>query len=93
METPQLFGMHPNAEIGYLTASATNMFNTILSLTGGIGGGSGGGDGDEVVKDKDTIVRETIEVGRPPHLTPPRALTRRAHTPPFRSTGSARALA
>ena len=37
-EAPVLFGLHPNAEIGYLTAMADSMFETILSLQGGSGG-------------------------------------------------------
>ena len=39
-----MFGLHPNAEIGYLTLTADNMFETILSLQGGdISGGSESG--------------------------------------------------
>ena len=45
-ESPPLFGLHPNAEIGYLTSSTANLFSTIVSLGGG--GGSGGGAGDVV---------------------------------------------
>jgi dynein heavy chain len=41
-EAPVLFGLHPNAEIGYLTAMAEDMFVTILSLQGSSGGGGGG---------------------------------------------------
>jgi dynein heavy chain len=48
-ESPILFGLHPNAEIGYLTSSTDNLFFKILSMSGG-GGGSGGGKGD-IVKD------------------------------------------
>ncbi len=39
-ESPQMFGMHPNAEIGYLTAQCEQLFNTILEVKGG--GSSGG---------------------------------------------------
>ena len=39
-EAPVMFGLHPNAEIGYLTSTADNMFETIVSLQGGdISGG------------------------------------------------------
>ena len=48
-ESPPLFGLHPNAEIGYLTSMTENLFFKILSIGGG-GGDSGGGGGD-VVKD------------------------------------------
>ena len=36
-ETPQMFGMHPNAEIRFLTNQAENIFNTILAVGGGGG--------------------------------------------------------
>jgi dynein heavy chain len=47
-ESPPMFGLHPNAEIGYLTAFADDLFGTILSLGGGGGGGAGGGGGSAV---------------------------------------------
>jgi dynein heavy chain, axonemal len=31
-EVPQMFGMHPNAEIGYLTLNSEVLFDTILSV-------------------------------------------------------------
>ena len=39
-----MFGMHPNAEIGYLTAQCDTIFDTIMSIQGGSGAGSGSGD-------------------------------------------------
>jgi dynein heavy chain len=45
-ESPVLFGLHPNAEIGYLETMTGNIFNTILN----IGGGGGAGGGNDVVK-------------------------------------------
>ncbi|KAF4733564.1 hypothetical protein FOZ62_017846 [Perkinsus olseni] len=41
-EAPQMFGLHPNAEIGYLTTQGAATFQTILELQGGSGGGSSG---------------------------------------------------
>jgi dynein heavy chain len=41
-EVPQMFGMHPNAEIGYLTLQCETLFDTILEVEGGSGGGGGG---------------------------------------------------
>ncbi len=40
-----MFGLHPNAEIGYLTNEGETIFSTILSVSGASssGGGSGGG--------------------------------------------------
>jgi len=31
-ESPVLFGMHPNAEIGYLTTMCDTIFETIMSV-------------------------------------------------------------
>jgi len=42
-EIPQMFGLHPNAEIGFLTNQGISIFKTISEITGG-GGGGGGGD-------------------------------------------------
>jgi dynein heavy chain len=42
-----MFGLHPNAEIGYLTTQSESLFFTILSVQGG---GSGGGGDDTLVK-------------------------------------------
>jgi len=41
-----MFGLHPNAEIGYLTTQSETLFATILSVQGGSGGG--GGDDSKV---------------------------------------------
>jgi dynein heavy chain len=42
-ETPNMFWLHPNAEIGFLTNQGLNVFSTIMKVSGG-GGGGGGGD-------------------------------------------------
>ena len=42
-DSPTMFGLHPNAEIGYLTNWTTQIFSTILSLGGGGGAAAGGG--------------------------------------------------
>ena len=52
-EIPQMFGLHPNAEIGYLTQTGEEIFGYILSIEGG---GSSGGAG----KKKEDIVKEYI---------------------------------
>lgn len=46
-EIPNMFGLHPNAEIGYLTTQSETLFSTILSVSGG---GSGGAGDDSKVK-------------------------------------------
>jgi dynein heavy chain len=48
-----MFGLHPNAEINYLTNQGETLFFTILSCSGG--GGSAGGGG------KDAMVKEMID--------------------------------
>ena len=47
IEIPQMFGLHPNAEIGYLTAQGESLFATIMSVSGG---SAGGGSDDSMVK-------------------------------------------
>jgi hypothetical protein len=47
-----MFGLHPNAEIGYLTTLGETLALTILQCSGGGGGGGG--------KGKDDIVKETL---------------------------------
>merc|ERR1719188_2788341 len=42
-EIPQMFGLHPNAEIGFLTNTGVTIFKTISEISGG-GGSGGGGD-------------------------------------------------
>jgi len=48
-ENPAMFGLHANAEIGYLTMTGEKLFNTILQCSGGSGGGVGNKE-DEVKK-------------------------------------------
>jgi len=42
-EIPQMFWLHPNAEIGFLTNQGIAIFKTVASISGG-GGGGGSGD-------------------------------------------------
>eukprot|EP00953_Heterococcus_sp_UTEX-ZZ885_P032394 16926-Heterococcus_DN1.PRE.1 len=48
-ESPPQFGLHPNAEIGYLTNRCESLFDAILNVGGG--GGGGGTNDSSVVKD------------------------------------------
>jgi dynein heavy chain len=59
-ESPTLFGMHTNAEIGYLTTVTNSLFATILSMSGS-GSGDGGGGEDKVVKNMTLIMEECPE--------------------------------
>lgn len=52
-EIPQMFGLHPNAEIGYLTNLGETLFSTIQECSGGSGGGGG--------SKKDTVVKSLID--------------------------------
>lgn len=53
-ESPLIYGLHPNAEIGFLTAKAEDMFSTILRLEVGSGASGDGGGGASV------MLRETL---------------------------------
>ena len=48
-DSPQMFGLHPNAEIGYLTNWTLSIFDTILQMGGG--GGDGGGSSTGKIKE------------------------------------------
>jgi dynein heavy chain len=43
MEVPEMFGLHKNAEIGYLTQTAETLFAMIQQISGGSSGGSADG--------------------------------------------------
>jgi len=58
-EAPPLFGMHPNAEIGYLADVANNIFTTITQMSGG--GGDAGGGGGKVGEMKDFLLEKCPE--------------------------------
>jgi len=50
MEVPEMFGLHKNAEIGYLTQTAETLFSMIQQISGGsAGGGEGGGKVVELI--------------------------------------------
>jgi len=51
IENPKMFGLHPNAEINYLTSTGEKLFSTIMTCAGGSGGG-GAGNKDDEVKEK-----------------------------------------
>jgi len=50
MEVPEMFGLHKNAEIGYLTQTAETLFSMIQQISGGAAGaGDGGGKVVELI--------------------------------------------
>ena len=58
-DSPTMFGLHPNAEIGYLTNWTSAIFETILSLGGG-GGAGGAGGGVSAVKESMDYFTKTL---------------------------------
>ncbi|KAG6609263.1 dynein heavy chain [Phytophthora cinnamomi] len=58
-EAPPLFGLHPNAEIGYLTTTCETLCYTIVTIGGGAGGGGGGEEGGG--GDKTAVLRASID--------------------------------
>ncbi|RYG69831.1 hypothetical protein EON64_01755, partial [archaeon] len=58
-DSPTMFGLHPNAEIGYLTNWTASIFETILSLGGG-GGSSAAGGGVSAVKESMDYFLKTL---------------------------------
>jgi len=49
VNTPEVFGLHSNAEIGYFTTSSRDILTQVLSLQSGAGSGGGGASKDQVV--------------------------------------------
>lgn len=41
-ESPYLYGLHPNAEIGFLTTTSENLFRTVFEMQPRDAGASGG---------------------------------------------------
>jgi len=55
-----MFGLHPNAEIGYLTTQGETLFATILEVQGGGGGGAGGKKKEDSMKDMIKKILDTL---------------------------------
>jgi len=58
METPLMFGMHPNAEIGFRTDQSNNLFDVVFELQPRTAGGGEGGSMSEVVM---TLIEEMTD--------------------------------
>jgi dynein heavy chain len=54
-EAPPQFGLHPNAEIGYLTSSAEDLFRYVLILGGATSSKAGGIGSDDKVEAKNPV--------------------------------------
>lgn len=59
-ESPNLYGLHPNAEIGFLTATSENLFKTILELQPRESGGAGGGGQTREERVKQVNILHTV---------------------------------
>eukprot|EP01038_Epipyxis_sp_PR26KG_P005447 gene5447-7540_t len=63
-ENPTIYGLHPNAEIGFLTNKAESLFQTILQLGVGSEGGNGGDLGSGTIPaaggQSASLLRETL---------------------------------
>ena len=59
-ESPVLYGLHPNAEIGFLTTTSENLFHTVLEMQprDSSGGGGAGTSREEKVK---SVLDEILE--------------------------------
>ena len=60
LESPHLYGLHPNAEIGFLTATSEKLFKTVFELQPRESGGDGGQATTREEKVK-TIVDDILE--------------------------------
>ena len=59
-ESPHLYGLHPNAEIGFLTATSEKLFKTVFELQPRESGDGGGASSSREKKVK-TIVDDILE--------------------------------
>ena len=60
-EIPQMFGLHPNAEIGYLTTTTESLFQNIMMIQGGASLGTGKKQEDSVKEYIDKFLKELPE--------------------------------
>ncbi|OMJ82808.1 hypothetical protein SteCoe_16405 [Stentor coeruleus] len=79
IESPPMFGMHPNAEINYLTATGDRIFATIIDVSGGAGGG------DQSKKKEDIVMESLImlKAKLPPEFKMIEITAKTKERPPF----------
>ncbi|KAG2382028.1 hypothetical protein C9374_005820 [Naegleria lovaniensis] len=59
--SPCVFGLHQNAEIGYLTNSTSNLWTDLISLQVGAHSGGSKGEGEEYIKSALSIIPEPFD--------------------------------
>uniref|UniRef100_A0AAV2JWM8 Dynein heavy chain C-terminal domain-containing protein n=1 Tax=Knipowitschia caucasica TaxID=637954 RepID=A0AAV2JWM8_KNICA len=80
-ESPHLYGLHPNAEIGFLTQSSDKLFRTILELQPRDGGGAEGGGATR--EDKVLAVLEEVLEKLPEEFHMSELLSKAAERSPY----------
>lgn len=60
-ESPYLYGLHPNAEVGFLTMTAENLFKTVFEMQPRDTGSSGG----QTVTREDKVIIFFKAIGSP----------------------------
>jgi len=80
-ESPYLYGLHPNAEIGFLTATSENLFKTILELQPRDSGGMG--SGGQTREDKVKQVLDEIKEKLPEEFNMPELMAKAEDRTPY----------
>lgn len=63
-ESPYLYGLHPNAEINFLTTTSENLFRTVLELQPRDIGANSDGEGESTREEIVRICRHLIQAFR-----------------------------
>lgn len=80
-ESPYLYGLHPNAEIGFLTQTSEKLFRTVLEMQprdGGSGEGTAGSRDEKVLYSQHTAGNTYIRLRNAfPHYLVPFVIVRK----------------
>eukprot|EP00762_Andalucia_godoyi_P000034 ANDGO_02412.mRNA.1 Dynein-1-alpha heavy chain len=60
VNSPEVFGLHPNAEIGYLTASSQQLWTDLIELQPRVGGAAGGISREDYIAQVARSIQEKI---------------------------------
>ena len=64
-ESPVMFGMHPNAEIGFRTDQSNTLYSILADLSGGSDGGGGGGGSSMVERVQGLMEEIQVKLAQP----------------------------